>query len=357
LAVTDRIDTRIVFFDPICPAPYSRATLDARALGGSEASAVRVAEAIDAVVMQHCRQVADGRYLPPQPLPDTEHVVVLRDARALKQMRQWFPRARFHVWLHDRVAAGSSRSRWLTQADPELAGTTLVCVSEFLRRNVEGAIRALRSRDRIETCVIFNPIDEDLAPGGEVDQDKLVFLSSPNKGLSYTLVAFRAIRRALPTLRLCVANPGYRDLAPAAMAGVEWLGALPPARAMQEARSALCGFMLNFVLPETFGLVFAEANALGTPVLAHDCGAAREVLHANNPVLPVRAAQRVLAGAIEISGKRPRGWLSTAGWKAGIFDEYVDVLTRWRGGARPLVAGDQRFRVSQVAREWRALLN
>ena len=62
MAVADRLDPRIVFFDPMCPAPYSRATLDARALGGSEASAVRVAEALDAVVMQHCRHYAEGRY-------------------------------------------------------------------------------------------------------------------------------------------------------------------------------------------------------------------------------------------------------------------------------------------------------
>src|SRR3954454_13354636 len=53
-AVTDRIEPRIVFYDPVCPAPYTRATLEPRALGGSEASTVRVAEALDAVVMQHC---------------------------------------------------------------------------------------------------------------------------------------------------------------------------------------------------------------------------------------------------------------------------------------------------------------
>ena len=37
------------------------------------------------------------------------------------------------------------------------------------------------------------------------------------------------------------------------------------------------------VWPETFGLVLAEAAAVGTPTLAYDFGAAREVMPLENP--------------------------------------------------------------------------
>src|SRR5690348_10745745 len=54
----------VLFFDPGCPAPYSRLTLDEAALGGTEATVVRIAEALDAVVIQHNRMQAEGRYRP-----------------------------------------------------------------------------------------------------------------------------------------------------------------------------------------------------------------------------------------------------------------------------------------------------
>src|SRR5579884_2370802 len=54
----------VLFYDPGCPAPYSRRTLETAALGGTEATVVRIAEALDADVMQHNRTEADGRYLP-----------------------------------------------------------------------------------------------------------------------------------------------------------------------------------------------------------------------------------------------------------------------------------------------------
>ena len=356
MALADRIDPRIVFYDPMCPAPYSRATLETRALGGSEASAVRIAEALDAVVMQHCRRDAEGRYRPPGASSEARHVIVLRDARALRGIRPRFPNARFHVWLHDRVEPGSTRANWLAQADAALEDVTLICVSEWLRHNVDLAVRPLRSAATLQTRVIFNPIADALSPAREFDADKLVFLSSPNKGLRYALIAFQAIRRALPSLRFCVANPGYRADARMELPGVQWLGTLTPAQTMEQAASALCVFMPNFLLPETFGLVFAEANAVGTPVLAHDCGAAREVLHAANPVLPVRLRQRQFALAMRALGWRAPRIAATVGSRMGVFDEYLELLQTWRSGQRPRVDGSARFRLSRVAQDWRALL-
>jgi glycosyltransferase involved in cell wall biosynthesis len=320
---------------------------------------VRVVEALDAVLMQHNRRTMEGRYQPPQPSPAAKHVVVLRDARAIDAARRLFPNARIHLWLHDLAAPGSTRARWLASADAALSGGggAVICVSNFLRQRVEAVLRSLPHSAAVEARTIFNPIDDALEPNGSTpDPLKMVFLSSPNKGLSYSLAAFQAVRRAIPGMRLCVANPGYRTLQTIPLADVEWLGVLPPKRAFAEARSAFCVFMPNFVLPETFGLVFAEANAVGTPVIAHDYGAAREVLHPQNPLLPVHRSQRNFELLTAVLPWRAKLSLAAMARQSSIFDDYVETLRAWRERGRPVVTADPRFRMSRVAQDWRALL-
>jgi len=350
-------DSRIVFYDPACPTPYSTATLERGGVGGSEACVVRIAHALGARVMQHCRHTIEGNFWPPCVTANAEHVVVLRDARALREARRLFPNARLHLWLHDLVAPGSSRARWLSESRQQLGGVTLICVSDFLRTRASATVLALGIRDTVDIRTIYNPIDDGLSvDAAPVDDRKLVFMSSPNKGLDYSLTAFRAIARVIPDLRLFVANPGYKDLPRRVIPGVVWLGVLPPARAIAHARSALAVFMPNLLLPETFGLVFAESNAVGTPVLAHDVGAAREVLHASNPVLPVRRRQRAGARLARWMGTRAPRPLSGPAMRMGLFDDYVETLQGWRTGQRPVVDGNPRFRLSAVVAQWRQLL-
>src|SRR5438105_15172037 len=106
----------VLFFDPLCVAPYGAQTLHEQGLGGSEATTVRVAEALDAFVAQHNRTRAEGRYLPPAALADVEDAIVLRDPRALARVSQLFPRARTHLGAHDRIEPRTSRSRWAKAA-------------------------------------------------------------------------------------------------------------------------------------------------------------------------------------------------------------------------------------------------
>ena len=112
-----------------------------------------------------------------------------------------------------------------------------------------------------------------LAPDDSVvDPDTLIFFfSSPNKGLKFALDAFRAMRARMPSLRLLVANPGYRDEGSIDIAGVVNLGAQPQHR-LHAARTqaALATLAPNWRIPETFGLVFAESLALGTLVPTYD---------------------------------------------------------------------------------------
>ena len=349
----------ILFFDPTCQRPYDTETLRREAMGGTEATVVRVADALGAFVAQHNRVSASGRYLPPRADPMITRVIVNRDSRALRTVRELYPNARVHLWLHDRVRPRSKRARRIA-ADSNILrdlAVRVICVSDTQRHAVAAALQWMGVSDRVPACTIYNPVDDDLRPDGSpIDERKLVFLSSPNKGLKFTLDAFRAVRRAMPDMRLIVGNPGYKDAGAAACAGVEYLGPQPQQRIHAEVRTALCTFFPNFVIPETFGLVLAESKALGTPVLTHDCGAALEVLGDAAQVLPVTAAKRAYEGLL---GGWPTGWRRWPAHAAaglGLFDDYVERLRAWRAGGRPVTGPDPRFRLSTVAQRWRDVL-
>ena len=348
-----------LFFDPACLQPYDTRTLRAQAMGGTEATVTRVADALDALVVQHNRTEAYGRYRPPEKMLEVANVVINRDSRVLPRVRELYPNARVFLWIHDQLNPGSKRAGWLASTASLLREreVTIVCVSNSQRGGVEAALRSMHLAHHVRTRTIYNPIDDALVPDGSpVDRDKLVFFSSPNKGLKFTLDAFRALRRRMPELRLVVGNPGYKVRKSVAMDGVEYLGPQPQDRMHTEVRSALCTFFPNFVIPETFGLVFAESNALGTPVLTCDCGSAAEVLGDRNQILPVRAAHRVYEKFLT---HVPSGWRAGPAWAAGrlgLFDAYVQRIESWRSGGRPHVRPDPRFRLATVADHWRELL-
>jgi len=350
----------VLFYDPVCGAPYDTRTLHERALGGSEATLTRVADALGAWVIQHNRTEDFGRYRRPQPLPGIASVIVNRDPCVLALLRAQYREARVYLWLHDRIQPRSKRARTLAAAAPLLGemAVTAVCVSDWQRAGVDATLRGLGLSGRVRALTIYNPVDDALIPDATpVDARKLVFFSSPNKGLDFTLDVFSALRRRMPDLRLIVGNPGYKAHRPARRAGVEFLGAQPQVRVHAEVRGALCTFSPNFLIPETFGLVFAESHALGTPVLTHDCGAALEVVGDPQQVLPVTAGCRLYeatAGCLPSAWRRAPARLAAA---AGLFDAYCERIRAWRAGARPHAAPDPRFRLSVVSAQWRSLLS
>lgn len=349
----------ILFFDPSCRHPYDSRTLQQQATGGTEASVTRIADALGAYVMQHNRAEVSGAYLPLSRIAGIEHIVVLRDSRALAVMRRLYPQARYYLWLHDQVNPGSKRGRRLGSTARLLRelSVTVICVSNTQRYAVEATLRRIGVGEHIKALTIYNPVDDTLAPDGSaIDHRKLVFFSSPNKGLAYTLDVFSALRRRMPDLTLTVGNPAYKLGNLTGINGVKYLGPQPQQRIHTEVRSALCTFSPNFVLPETFGLVYAESKALGTPVLAHDCGAAAEVIGDPQQVLPVTSGYRAYETAVHrlpLSWRRGPARLAD---RCGLFDAYAERIRAWRAGGRPQVGPDPRFRTALVAEQWRALL-
>jgi len=350
----------IVFWDPSCVRAYDTQSLLREATGGTEASVVRIADALDAHVIQHNRVEAVGRYQPPGRIEGITDVVLVRDPRALPVVRGLYPDARHHLWMHDQINAGSTRGRRLAGMADALRDLSvgIVCVSDAQRRGVQATLDRMDVAGRVHARTIYNPVDGALQPDGSpVDRNKLVFFSSPNKGLKFTIDAFRALRREMPELRLLIGNPGYKNDRSARIEGVTWLGPQPQSRIHAEVRTALCTFCPNFVIPETFGLVFAESTALGTPVLTHDCGAASEVIGDPQQVLPVTRAQRVYERALRGMSSRMRSGPARIAAQMGLFAPHIERIRAWRSGARPQTGPDPRFQLATVAEQWRALLS
>lgn len=357
----------LTIVDPVAPAPYTLDTLRTQALGGTEATVVRVAEGLGAIVRQHNRVIDDGRYRGPTAAsrvigePAPTHLLVLREAAVALEQQRRYRNARVWLWLHDLAGPENGRGARLLGHAAKLAeaGITLVCVSDFHAAQVDSLLLALPAPQRPRVVRIYNPVVIPATPvagaDAEIDRNKLVFFSSPHKGLDYALHLFGHLRRRNRALRLFVANPGYRSAALAAQAGVVNLGAVPHHDIVAHLRTALCVFYPNYVYAETFGLVLAESNAVGTPVMTHRLGAVAEVLHGEGQLLPVPST-RALADGLYWRWPRLRGIVDPVLNGLGAARCYEQMLRHWQDGGRPVVAGQQRFDLPVVLDAWRSEL-
>lgn len=129
-------------------------------------------------------------------------------------------------------------------------------------------------------ATVYNGIDHDLYPFSQQGGSDLVFLGRihPDKGLHLALeVAQRSGRRLL--VGGIVQDQNYFDehLAPRLGEQVVFLGPLDVKQKNELFSRAYALLHLN-TIPERFGLVLAEANAAGVPVIAMDLGSPREVI-------------------------------------------------------------------------------
>lgn len=340
---------RILFVDSQSEVAYDESSPGdpAQPIGGSEATLVHVARglagdfAVD--VVQQARtaaHVGGGVSWHPWDALDrlaaqADAIVIQRHDALAPRLRRRNRRARIVLWLHDWVDPDTApRGRLRAELRAlvyRVVGVTRVCVSPAHAANVAQALdcdRLVPGLFRPDIRVIYNPVVVHRPqPAPPVDRDRLLFASAPWKGIEQVLEAFAAVRNAIPSMRLSIASPAY-DVADAARApeGVTFLGALPQDRLHAELAAALCLFGPQAKVPETFGLVFAEAHALGTPALAHDFGAAVNLL-APEERLDARDLPAVVAR-----------------------------IEAWRAGARPQVAANPAFALDTVLAQWRALL-
>jgi len=254
-------------------------------------------------------------------------VITLRIPQVALRAKRDYPNARHYLWLHDLADQNLAQ----TAQDLVDARITLIVVSEFHKLNVLDVItRNVQIKGKIDIRVIYNPITDGLCKDSTpVKANKLVFFSSPHKGLEHTLKVFECFQyhAEIKDSKLYIANPGYFTSSTPLPPGVVNLGVLPHKDVVQHVRESLCVLHLNHVFPETFGLVYAEANAVGTPFITHPFGAASEVSDHPAQLLDVRDPKRV-----------------------------IDRVIAWRSGARPKVLPNEEFYMKNVRKKWLAIL-
>lgn len=329
---------KILFLDMVCNKPYDPNVLLTQPLGGTEATVTRIAEGLaqtlDVTVAQHCRVALSmhthkAQYVPLEiALRGTyTHIIVLRQSSIVPFVANKWPKAKIYLWCHDLAAKG------LVRDFPALEnlGVTTLAVSEFHKGNILDTYKQAwpERSEKVSLEVVYNPVDDGLKNEQTYySKNKLTFFSSPHKGLDIALQLFGSLKYRNPKLELFIANPGYLESKIAEQPGVVNVGALPHPDAIEHVRNSFCVFYPNHIFPETFGLVFAEANAVGTPVLTHNLGAASEVL---NPAYP----QMVNCKDVK---------------------SVVDRFEDWYNHGRPAVEVKPQFRLKEVLCRWMQLI-
>lgn len=323
----------ILFVDPVCPVPYI-AELTQRA-GGTEATCARVVKALrqcglNVSLAQRGRDTllkgtdGLGDYLPLRAtsLIEPEVVITLRDANEYQVQKARYPQARHYLWLHD-IVSGPYDTH--LQHGLSVDFTHIIAVSQWHKTHILNALSSKTLNGSLKVSHIYNPVAHYCDRSTNFDPKQLIFFSSPHKGLEQVLIAFKALRTLDPDFKLLIANPGYYPDYGKELENVIYLKApaTDHANLMQLVGESLCTFYPQTVFEETFGLVYAESNAMGTPVLAHDLGAAREVL--DNP--------KQLTNCLDLNGVTMK-------------------VLNWSKGERPTVGPNEQCSISEVTKEW-----
>ena len=332
----------VVIADPFCPRAYDDRCLRLRAMGGTESSVTLMAESLvsektSVTVIQHCRtdvyrSSAGVTYLGCTSWrhaarhADADVAIVINSPKILALWHRQAPGTRLVLWRHNYLGNHYRRLGSILQQ----CKATMVCVSATHRL---GTWRKLKSwpcpPPSEQVSYIYNPVQ--VYPPGhvQVKRRQLLFCSSPHKGLTRCLDLFDVVRQqVIPDATLIVCNPGYLPDVQLDRPGVQSIGPQSREQLHRLIAESLCVFYPQTFFAETFGLVAAEANALGTPILASGrLGALSEIVHPGQTLLSSVTASSVSKCARE-----------------------------WFENNRPQVSANSAFSVATVARQWRQLL-
>ena len=289
--------------DSCAGVAYGPDHMPARGIGGTEATVLRITQALAShfqfrLFQKACLDTNAAPALNPMDAALTgdtaarpDAFVVINSWKVACLLRRHHPDTPISLWLH--VHPGRHNRRMGVAL--ARAGVDVICVSDSHARDLRGF---LDGPTQLRIGAIPNPVEDTLRPDATPrDPDRLLFASAPHKGLAQVFAQFAALRKHVPSLRLRVADPGYMawDTGPVPE-GVEVIGRLDRPELLDEMRRALCLFYPQTQFAETFGLVIAEANAVGTPVLIHrGLGANDEVASDPSQVIDGHSGDEIAA--------------------------------------------------------------
>ncbi len=171
------------------------------------------------------------------------------------------PRPALDIVKADRVL------RWVTDANPETSDDddAIVCVSDWQAELMHGHMAPRYTVHNMLPDWVY-----DLKPNRNTPAQSFIYASAAMKGLKETLAYFQSMRKTkeFKKAALKVLNPGYDTPKGIEVEGVEFLGALPFRRVVEEMQSCRSMLMVS-VFKETFGIVQVLAEVLGLNVFVH----------------------------------------------------------------------------------------
>lgn len=338
------MDFDIIFLDTTANKYYDRSTLEKHALGGTEASVIRIAEGLASLIVDeegNRLKVAVIQSQVPYFKPTMGQFCFFLHSNEIEntsckhfvQIRRnlnptLYPAAKKYIWMHDiakKDGSAEDESTWLKSLVDN--NITLVGVSRWHKNN----IKDITGYDKVK--YIYNPVPDDIYVDAEVklkyDPNILVWMSSPHKGLGKALDLFKRIRKENAKMQFVVFNPGYQNVdeyALAAMPGVSYYRPTACRPMWNVVQNALCVFYPS-QWDETFGCIASEANALGTPLATYRRAGLKESVSSD----------------VQFVDQDDE-------------DGIVNKVLDWSKNGRPKVVGKDEFRFSSILLDWVKLL-
>ncbi len=149
----------------------------------------------------------------------------------------------------------------------------------------DGNFVSISESDRVEglnyLATVYNGIDLSLYPLAAEGGGDLIFLGRihPDKGVHLAIAVAQASGRKLVIAGIIQDEAYFNEQVKPHLDGekIRYIGSVDNAGKNQLFSKAAALLHLN-TIPERFGLVLAEANAAGVPVIAMDLGSCREVI-------------------------------------------------------------------------------
>ncbi len=321
---------KILFVDCVAYKAYNYATPKKEGLGGSESTVMRIAHGlsqrnhevfhynrIDSARTQIEYSYGIGHLGANTPYPTPDVVIHIRCYTDPASWKARFPNAKHLIWYHD------FPSQWITPADSDIDG---VCVSHSHKINLERYMATVPGFIKRPIRVIYNPVVSYPVRHAKIP-GRLGFFSSPERGLDRCYELYSMAKKIRPHLSFAYSNPGYFADGTLPDDAIN-MGQMAHPQVCEEISKCEVLFYPLARVVEAFGIVYGEANAMGTPVLACDLGAVREVLGNGNTILPTDASEeQIITALFEMMDKKP------------------------------LVKADARFAIENVIDQWEYLLS